>query len=142
MDGELRSFEALLGLLPMGWEQKARELGALERSRGGEGRERLIVVNFLYLTGTPSFGKTGALLRLEGNIRLTKKAVYERIGGSEAWLKRLCQNIFRGSGLPVEKPEWLKDKRVCLIDATGRYTGARNRITGCITGWTCLRRMW
>jgi hypothetical protein len=118
MDGELKSFEALLSLLPMGWEQKARELGALERSREVKDAKDLLLVNFLYLTSTPSFGKTAALLQLEGNIHLTKNAVYERIGGSEAWLKWLCQNIFRGSGLLVEKPEWLKDKRVCLIDAS------------------------
>jgi hypothetical protein len=118
MDGELKSFEELLGLLPVGWEQKARELGALKRSREIKDAKDLLLVNFLYLTSTPSFGKTAALLQLEGNIHLSKNAVYERITGSEAWLKWLCQNIFRGSGLLAEKPEWLGDKRVCLIDAS------------------------
>ncbi|MDR0760775.1 MAG: hypothetical protein LBF74_11830 [Treponema sp.] len=33
MDGELKNFEELLKLMPEGWEQKARELGALTRSR-------------------------------------------------------------------------------------------------------------
>jgi hypothetical protein len=77
-----------------------------------------LLVNFLYLTSTPSYGKTAALLQVEGNIHLTKNAVYERIAGSEGWLKWLCHNIVRGSGLLAEKPGWLGDKRVCLIDAS------------------------
>jgi hypothetical protein len=120
MDWELKSFEELRRLMPFGWEQKARELGALERSREIRDAKDLLPVNFLYLTGTPSFGKTAALLQLEGDMHLTKDAVYERIGGSEAWLKWLCRNIFRGKGLAVKKPEWLKDKRVCLIDGSDR----------------------
>jgi hypothetical protein len=104
--------------MPFGWEQKARELGALERSREIKDAKDLLLVNFLYLTSTPSFGKTAALLQLEGTIHLTKNAVYERIKGSEGWLKWLSENILRGSGLLAEKPAWLRDKRVCLIDAS------------------------
>jgi hypothetical protein len=118
MDGELKNFEELLGLMPFGWEQKAWELGALERSREIKDAKDLLLVNFLYLTSTPSFGKTAAILQLEGNIHLTKTAVYERIAGSEAWLKWLCENIVRGGGILAEKPGWLLDKRVCLIDAS------------------------
>jgi hypothetical protein len=118
MDGELKTFEELLKLMPSGWEQKARELGALKRSREVRDAKDLLLVNFLYLTGTPSFSKTAALLRLEGTIHLTKNAVYERIEKSEKWLKWLCENIFRGGGLRGEKPQWLEGRRVCLIDAS------------------------
>lgn len=118
MSGELKTFEELLKLMPVGWEQKAREMGALERSREIKDAKDLLLVNFLYLTSTPSYGKTAALLQLEGNIHLTKNAVYERIAGSEAWLKWLCHNIVRGNGLLAEKPGWLEGKRVCLIDAS------------------------
>jgi hypothetical protein len=33
MDGEIKNFEELLKLMPLGWEQMARELSALTRSR-------------------------------------------------------------------------------------------------------------
>ncbi|MDR2662727.1 MAG: hypothetical protein LBC31_07000 [Treponema sp.] len=111
MDGELKNFEELLNLtylpyllMPSGWEQKARDLGALARSRKIRDAKDLLPVNFLYLTGTPSFGKTAAILRLEGSIHLNKNTVYERIAKSAAWLNWLCQSIFQGSGLLVEKP--------------------------------------
>jgi hypothetical protein len=46
--------------------------------------------------------------------------VYERTGKSEGRLEWQRQNIIRGSGLPVEKPERLRGKRVRLMDASGR----------------------
>ncbi|MDR0629461.1 MAG: hypothetical protein LBG24_07495 [Treponema sp.] len=61
MDEELKTFEELLKLMPLGWEQKARELGALERSWEVKDAKDLLRVNFLYLTSTPSYGKTAAL---------------------------------------------------------------------------------
>jgi hypothetical protein len=78
MDGEPKNFEELLNFMPFGWEQKARELGALIRSREIKDARDLFPVHFLYLTGTPSFGKTATILQLEGNIHLNKNAVYER----------------------------------------------------------------
>jgi hypothetical protein len=66
MDGELKTFAELLKLMPSGWEQEARELGALKRSREVRDAKDLLLVNFPCLTGTPSFSKTAALLRLEG----------------------------------------------------------------------------
>jgi hypothetical protein len=49
MYGELKTFEELLKLMPLGWEQKARELGALERSREVKDAKDLLLVNFLYI---------------------------------------------------------------------------------------------
>jgi hypothetical protein len=119
MDGEQEKlFEELIKLMPEGWEQKARELGAFTRSRNIKDVKDLLLVVFMYLTNTPSFGKTAAILRLGEDIHLNKNAVYERIGKSEAWLGWLCQNICRRSGELAEKPEWLEGKRVCLIDAS------------------------
>jgi hypothetical protein len=49
--------------MPLGWEQKARELGALERPREVKDAKDSLPVNFFYkLTGTPSLGKTAAIL--------------------------------------------------------------------------------
>jgi hypothetical protein len=63
------------------------------------------------LTGTPAFGKTAALLQLEGNIHLTKNAVYKRIRKSD--LNGCVKISFRGVSC-----RWkMRDKRVCLIDA-------------------------
>jgi hypothetical protein len=40
MEGEIKNFEDLLSLMPLVWEEKARELGALTPVAGDQGRER------------------------------------------------------------------------------------------------------
>jgi hypothetical protein len=113
MDGELKSFEELLKLMPSVWEQKARELRALKRSREIRDAKDLLPVNFPCLTSTPSFSKTAALLQLEGTIHLIRNAVYERIAKKEKWLKRL----FEGADYGERSRNKLEDRRVCLTGA-------------------------
>jgi hypothetical protein len=57
--------------MPEGWE-----LGAFTRSRNIKTANDLLPVVFKYLTNTPSFGKTAAILRLGEDIHLNKNAVY------------------------------------------------------------------
>ena len=111
-------FKKIIELMPIGWEEKAKELKAIERSRKIKNAEELLRINLLYLTSGESFGKTSAILRLTDQNSLNKNAVYERIVKSRDWLKWLCENISRNAGELVKKPEWLKDKKVCLIDAS------------------------
>jgi hypothetical protein len=120
-------FDRLMELMPEGWEEKARELGALRRAREIKTAEDLLRLIFLYLTGGKSFAGTSAIVRMSGDFKLNKTAVYKRIRGSGEWLKWLCQNIYRRSGLLAEKPEWLKGKNVCLLDGSEEVTRGRGK---------------
>jgi len=69
--------EKIVELMPKGWEEKARETGAIKRSRQIKNAEDLLKVNLMYLTRGGSFGKTSAMLKLTEDISLNKNAVYE-----------------------------------------------------------------
>jgi hypothetical protein len=58
------------------------------------------------------------MVRLTGEKRLTKNAVYERIVKSGEWLKWLGQNLCEKSGFMIEKPKWLGAKQVQIVDAS------------------------
>jgi hypothetical protein len=120
-------FERLMEFMPEGWEDKAKELGALRRAREIKTPEDLLRLIFLYLTEGKSFAGTSAIVRMSGDFNLNKIAVYKRIRGSGEWLKWLCQNIYRRSGLLTEKPEWLKGKNVCLLDGSEEVTRGRGK---------------
>ena len=105
-------------MMPEGWEEKARELGALTRSRKISTAADLLKLNLLHLTSGISFGGTSAMLKLAEGFDLNKNAVYERIGKSAEWLEWLCVNFCRRSGIITEKPEWLEKWRIRLVDAT------------------------
>jgi hypothetical protein len=120
MENIQESFEKLIGLLPEGWEEQAKETGAFTR-KGQAGKVQtprdLIYVLCAYLVGG-SFGKTAALLQLGGKISLDKNAVLERMQKSAKYLEWLCTNIYRNSGILAEKPDWLKGKDVLLLDGS------------------------
>ena len=115
--GEI-GFEQVLRLLPEGWEAKAKELGALQRAREIKTPEELLRLILLYLTEGKSFAGTSAITLLSGEATLNKMAVYKRFRNSADWLQWLCEHICRRAGLLAEKPVWLKNKNVRLVDGT------------------------
>jgi hypothetical protein len=115
--GEYR-FEKVLGMLPEGWEAKAKELGALRRARGIKTPEELLRLILLYLTEGKSFRGTSALMRLAGEAEISDVAALKRVRNSAAWLQWLCENICRRAGLIVTKPKWLKNKNVKIVDGS------------------------
>jgi hypothetical protein len=125
--GEKR-FKQLLGLLPEGWEEKAKELGALQRAREIKTPEELLRLNLLYLTEGKSMSGTSAITNLSGTATMSKVAVFKRIQNSGEWLKWMCTHIYRNAGLLVEKPGWLKDRNVLLVDGSEDERGGTERL--------------
>jgi hypothetical protein len=63
MRGERTSFERLLSVMPEGWKDKAKELGALVRGREIKDAFDLLRLVFLYLTEGKSFSGTAVYVR-------------------------------------------------------------------------------
>ena len=105
MGREKDRFRQLLKLLPKGWEEKAKELGALQRAREIKTPEELLRLNLLYLTEGQSMATTSAITNLSGTATMSKVAVFKRIQNSGEWLKWICTHIYRNAGLLIEKPE-------------------------------------
>ena len=118
MGREKNLFKQLLKLLPDGWEEKAKELGALQRARDIKTPEELLRMILLYLTEGKSFAGTAAIRQLSGEIKISKVAVYKRVRNSSGWLQWLCENIYRQAGFTVQRPKWLGNKNVILVDGT------------------------
>jgi hypothetical protein len=128
MEKEKVQFEQLLSLLPEGWEEKAKETGALQRAREIKTAEELLRLVLLYQTEGKSFAGTSAITNLSGETTISKAAVFKRIQNCAAWLQWLCENIYRKAGLLVTKPKWLKNKKVTAVDGTeGVKCGVRRQ---------------
>ena len=122
MTTQIEGYEKIITMMPEGWEEKARELGALTRSRKISTAKDLLKLNLLHLTSGGSFGGTSAMLKLTEGLDLNKNAVYERVCKSAQWLEWLCVNFCRQSKMLTEKPAWLDSYRVRLVDATDEST--------------------
>ena len=128
MGREKDRFKQLLKLLPEGWEEKAKELRALQRGREIKTPEDLLRMILLYLTEGKSLSGTSAITNLSGAATMSKVAVFKRIQNSGDWLQWMCKNIYRGAGLLIEKPGWLKDRNVLLVDGSEDARGGRERL--------------
>jgi len=117
--------EEIYSLFPEGWQEKARELGALERARNIKTAEDLLMLNLAYQTNGKSLGGTSALLKSGGTINLAKNAVNFRIQRSADWNNWLTENICRNNGIIAEKPEFLNDRRIVAVDATEEKMDAK-----------------
>jgi hypothetical protein len=118
MGREKGYYEQILDLLPEGWEAKAKELGALRRAREIKTPAALLRLILLYLTEGKSFAGTSAIAQLSGEAELSKVALFKRMRNSAAWLRWLCENIYRRAGLTATKPQWLKNKNVKAVDGS------------------------
>ena len=110
--------ETVLEYLPEGWEEAAKSEGALQRSRKIKTAEDLLYLVLLYLTGAGSYQNTSTLMRLSTDIRLNKEAVRKRVMGCWAWLRWMGHQLCLRHGYAVEKPAWIGERRVLLMDAT------------------------
>jgi hypothetical protein len=118
MGREKRLFKQLQQLLPEGWEEKAKELGAFQRAREIKSPEELLWIILLYLTEGKSLAGTSAITNLAGGVAVSKIAVFKRIQKSGNWLQWMCKNIYQRSGLLTEKPRWLNSRNVILVDGS------------------------
>ena len=105
-------------LLPEGWKEKARELNAFRR-RGDylKTPEDLLRVLLLW-ADLGTLGHTAAFLKMTGDFPMSKVALYQRIEKSAAWLEWLTVHFCRKYEYLLECPQWLKNYRVTLVDAT------------------------
>jgi hypothetical protein len=119
--------EELTRILPEGWEEKAKELGAITRSRKIKTATDLLSLVLLHGTVGESYGRTAAMTQVSDGLKLTKNAVFERFEKSGKWLAWLCENISRNAGILSKKPCWLEGRRVCLVDATDESEKGSNK---------------
>ena len=59
---------------------------------------------------------------------MSKVAVFKRIQNSGEWLKWISSHIYRNAGLLMEKPQWLKNRNVLLVDGSEDSRGCTQRL--------------
>lgn len=111
---EFEDWEVLCSFLPAGWEDKAREYGALRRARGVADARALLRILLLHVGAGCSLAETSLRARQMGWGQLNAAAVYKRLRGAEEWLRWLAEQM-RG-GLRMSAPA--VERRVRAVDAT------------------------
>jgi hypothetical protein len=100
------------GLLPQGWEAKARELGAVRRLRGIGDVPTLLRILLMHLADGCSLKETALRVRQARWGKMSAVGIFKRLRAAEHWLAWMAAGLRRrGQGPPLD--------RVCsAVDAT------------------------
>ena len=89
--------------------------------------ESLLRLNMLYTANNGSFQTTSLGMALTEDVKISKPAVAKRIRNSREWLRWMAMELCAEQGATIEKPAFLSDKNVQLVDATDETTNGKNK---------------
>jgi hypothetical protein len=108
----------ILQFLPVGWEERAKALGALRRLRKISSAERLLRVLMIHLVDGCSLRETVARAD-QGNLAtISAVALFKRLKAASEWLRWLAVGLLARQRCPTESPKWLQNYRLRCVDAT------------------------
>lgn len=100
--------------LPAGWEEQAKLMGALRRTRQIESAEALLRILFLHLANGCSLVETAARAQASGLGSISSVGVFKRLRAAGPWLSWLAQQLRGPALLPVAS----LGRRVRAVDAS------------------------
>jgi DDE family transposase len=95
------SWELLLSLFPMGWEQQAVLTGALERLRGFPSASHLLRVLLLHVGRGYSLRETAVKAKQGGLADVSDVALLNRLRKAEHWWRQMCVALLAERGLQM-----------------------------------------
>jgi|WetSurMetagenome_2_1015567.scaffolds.fasta_scaffold142171_2 hypothetical protein len=88
-------WQYLLTFLPNGWQQKAKELGALLRSRNFPNAEVLLRILLIHLADGCSLRETVIRAKRGNLVSVTDVALLKRLKSSGEWLRWMAEELMR-----------------------------------------------
>ena len=112
-------WKILTGFLPAGWQDLARETGAMRRARGAiDEPEVLLQILLLHVATGLSLKQTVARAHVQGLVSITDVALLKRLRSSERWLRELARRMFEASRFACVTARVPEARRLRAVDAT------------------------
>ncbi len=111
---ELDDWQLVCRLLPCGWQEQARELGALRRARGFANAAILLRTLLVHLAGGCSLKETATNAQQAGWCDVSAVALFKRLRAAEQWLRWMANELWQRHPTPTLPQGY----RVRAIDAT------------------------
>jgi hypothetical protein len=111
-------WQILAGLLPAGWRDLARSMGALRRSRKVRDADTLLRVILLHVGAGLSLRQASARAKRAGLASLSDVAILKRLRGAGPWLQALAERMYLDSPLRRPLGELPSGRRIRVVDAS------------------------
>lgn len=114
-----KDFEYFKGFLPEGWDEKAKELGALRRCRKVPDAERLLRTLLIHLAEGCSLRETAVRASEGGILDLSAVAIMDRLRASGEWFRWMSSELMEAWGGAHQPKTLLGSKwNVRVVDGT------------------------
>ena len=122
-------WRVLASLIPDGWQQQARQTGAIERQRGITDPDVLLRLFLLHVAKGYSLRETAVRARQGGLADISNVGLLKRLRRSEDWLHWLCTRLVAENGVqpPTDGQRVVRIVDGTIIKETGK-TGSQWRI--------------
>lgn len=111
-------FAYMLTLLPSGWQEKAKELGALRRRRGIPDAETLLRLLLIHLAEGVSLRQTAVLASQANIARVSDVAIMDRLSQSGEWFRWMNTALLESMKIRGIDHVFDTRRRIRLVDAT------------------------
>jgi hypothetical protein len=123
-------WRVLSSLFPEGWQQQAKQTGAMERQRGITAPEDLLRLFLLHVARGYSLRETVVRAKEADLASISDVGLLKRLRRSENWLHWLCTRLVADSGVQMPSPDGRRPVRIVdgtIIKEPGK-TGSQWRI--------------
>jgi hypothetical protein len=110
------NWRVLTSLFPAGWDEKAKETGAITRQRGITVPDTLLRLFLLHVARGYSLCETSVRAREAGLAKISNVGLMKRLRRAEEWLRWLCTELVAENG--VSMPSHDGAGAVRLVDGT------------------------
>jgi hypothetical protein len=110
------NWQVLTSLFPVGWDEKAKETGAITRQRGITVPDTLLHLFLLHVARGYSLCETSVRAKESGLATISNVGLMKRLRRAEEWLRWLCTELVAENG--VSMPSRDGAGAVRLVDGT------------------------
>ena len=118
LGAEADDWEVVQRLLPAGWQEKAKELGALRRTREFADAQTLLRVMFIHLAEGCSLRETAVRADEGGLVSVSAVALFKRLRACGEWFRWMANELMRQWVNPAGARLWQSGLRVRVVDGT------------------------
>ena len=111
-------WEVVRRFLPVGWENKARELGALRRCRNFKGADALLRTLLIHLADGCSLRETVVRAHQGGLVTVSDVALLKRLKASGEWFRWMAERVMQDWIALQPSAVFGHDVRVRVIDGS------------------------
>lgn len=111
-------WNTLTQFFPVGWEDKAKELGALVRKRKISSASDLLKLLMLHIAAKNSLVETVKKAKLSNIADISDVALLKRLKVSSDWLRWLAHEMLKSRGAKYRPPPEFVDYRILALDGS------------------------